>query len=137
VETFKALPEDSAERQLNLLAMLERDKVMGEPVLPKDVLDYFVETYEITGFTGGLNWYRNIGRIGAAMAEAKWEIEVPCLYIGSEHDVILRPSSADGMEDFIEDFERHTIQDCGHWTQQEKPAELNRVVIDWLKRKIR
>lgn len=137
VEKFKALPEDSPERQLNLLAMLERDSFPGEPFLPQEASDYFVETFEATGFTGGLNWYRNIGRAGAAMAGAKWEIEVPCLYVGAEHDVILRPSSADGMEDFIADFERHTVMDCGHWTQQEKPEELNRVVIDWLKRKFR
>jgi pimeloyl-ACP methyl ester carboxylesterase len=137
VERFKALPADSPERQLNLLAMLQRDDFQGEAFLPDDVTDYFVETFEITGFTGGLNWYRNIGRAGAAMARAKWEIDVPCLYIGAEHDVILRPSSADGMEDFIDDFERHTVMDCGHWTQQEKPEELNRVVIDWLNRKFR
>lgn len=137
VKRFKALPKDSPERQLNLLAMLERDKFPGEAFLPDEAMDYFVETFEITGFTGGLNWYRNIGRAGAAMAGAKWEIDVPCLYIGAENDVILRPSSADGMEDFIDDFERHTVMDCGHWTQQEKPEELNRVVIDWLKRKFR
>ena len=137
VERFKAMPEDSPERQLNLLAMLERDSFPGEPFLPDDVMDYFVETFQITGFTGGLNWYRNLGGAFAAMAGAKWTIEVPCLYVGAEHDVILRPSSADGMEDFIDDFERYTVKDCGHWTQQEKPDELNRVVIDWLNRKFR
>lgn len=137
VERFKALPKNSPERQLNLLAMLEREKAPGEAFLEEDVMDYFVETFEITGFTGGLNWYRNIGRIGPAMANAKWKIDVPCLYIGAEHDVILRPSSADGMEDFIDDFERHTVMDCGHWTQQEKPDELNRVMIAWLNSKFR
>jgi pimeloyl-ACP methyl ester carboxylesterase len=24
------------------------------------------------------------------------------------------------------------IAGCGHWTQQEKPAELNAIMIDWL-----
>ena len=28
------------------------------------------------------------------------------------------------------------IARCGHWTQQEKPDELNRIMIDWLRRKI-
>jgi microsomal epoxide hydrolase len=137
VERFKALPKDSPERQLNLLAMLDRDKFPGETFLSDDVMDYFVETFEITGFTGGLNWYRNLARAGAAMAGAKWQIDVPCLYIGAEHDVILRPSSANGMEDFIADLQKHTVKDCGHWTQQEKPDEVNRVMIDWLKRKFR
>ena len=99
-------------------------------------MDYFVETFGITGFTGGLNWYRMAMRSFAGMAEAKWEIDVPCLYIGAEHDVILPPSSADGMEDFIADLEKHTVMDSGHWTQQEQPEEVNRVLIDWLQRKI-
>ena len=67
---------------------------------------------------------------------AQWDIDVPCLYVGAENDVILPPSSADGMEEYISDFERYTVADCGHWTQQEKPEELNRVALSWLDRKI-
>jgi len=26
------------------------------------------------------------------------------------------------------------VKDCGHWTQQEKPDETNRVITDWMKR---
>jgi pimeloyl-ACP methyl ester carboxylesterase len=29
------------------------------------------------------------------------------------------------------------IEKCGHWTQQEKPDELNRILLDWLGRKFR
>ena len=135
-ETFKTLPEDSPERQVDLLRMLQREDYPGEVILSDEALDYFTETFEATGFTGGLNWYRMAGRGSAAFADAKWEIDVPCLYIGAEDDVILRPSSANGMEDFIDDLEKYTVMDCGHWTQQEKPEELNRVLIDWLERKI-
>jgi pimeloyl-ACP methyl ester carboxylesterase len=35
----------------------------------------------------------------------------------------------------IPDLAKTTIADCGHWTQQEKPAEFNRAIIDWLKKK--
>ena len=97
---------------------------------------YFVDTYEITGFTGGLNWYRAIPRMGPIMAKGAARIEVPSLYIGAENDVILPPSSANGMEDFISDLEKYTVMDSGHWTQQEKPDEVNRVIIEWLDRKI-
>jgi pimeloyl-ACP methyl ester carboxylesterase len=57
------------------------------------------------------------------------------LYIGAENDTILRPSSSDAMVDFIPDLERHVIADCGHWTQQEKPEEFNRVTLEWIGRK--
>lgn len=135
-DKFAKLPADSAERQMDLLAMLQRENPPGEPFLPEEVMQYFTDTFEVTGFTGGLNWYRQAMRIGTRLAEAPWRIEVPSLYIGAEHDVILPPSSADGMEDFISDLEKYTVLDCGHWTQQEKPQEVNRVIIDWLNRKI-
>jgi len=83
-----------------------------------------------------LNWYRAARRMGAAMASAVDRIEAPSLYIGAEHDVILPPSVADGMEDFITDLEKYTVMDSGHWTQQEKPEEVNRVIVEWLDRKI-
>jgi pimeloyl-ACP methyl ester carboxylesterase len=139
VEEFRQLPEDSLERRMDLLAMVERGAPTGELFLTEQELDYFASTFEVTGFTGGLNWYR-AARLSApeaeeAAAEMKWDIEVPCLYVGAENDVILRPSSADGMERYVPDLEKHTIADCGHWTQQEKPAELNALILDWLGRR--
>ena len=115
VDEFKKLPEDSPERQMDFLKIVENGTSFPtEQFLPDEVMQYFIDTFEVTGFTGGLNWYRNAMRSFGNMKDAKWHIEVPCLYVGAEHDVILRPSSSDGMEDFIDDFERHTIMDCGH-----------------------
>jgi len=136
-KAFTQLPTTSAERQMDLLSMLQREDPPGEPFLPDDVMDYFTETFTATGFTGGLNWYRAAGRMGSIMATASPRIEVPCLYIGAENDVILPPSSANGMEDFITDLEKHTVMDSGHWTQQEQPEEVNRVIVSWLNRKIK
>ena len=119
-----------------LLAMLQRDDPPGDPFLPDEVMRYFIKTYETTGFTGGLNWYRAIPRMGAIMANGAARIEVPSLYIGAENDVILPPSSANGMEDFISDLEKYTVMDSGHWTQQEKPDEVNRIIVEWLDRKV-
>jgi pimeloyl-ACP methyl ester carboxylesterase len=27
------------------------------------------------------------------------------------------------------------LEDCGHWTQQEKPDEVNTLMLDWLARR--
>lgn len=135
-EEFAKLPIDSAERQGNLLALIQRDELPGTPFMSEEVMQYYTETFEATGFTGGLNWYRAIPKIGTIMANAPSRIEVPSLYIGAENDLILPPSSADGMEDFIDDLEKYTVMDCGHWTQQEKPKEVNRVIVGWLDRNI-
>ena len=96
-EAFAKLPETSAERQVDLLAILKRDKLPGKPFLSNEIMEYFTQTFEATGFTGGLNWYRAIPRLGPIMANTPSRIEVPSLYIGAENDVILPPSSADGV----------------------------------------
>lgn len=134
-EKFAKLPEDSAQRQMDLLKMVEQGTINGHQFLPEDVMQYFTDTFTATGFTGGLNWYRNAPKMRELMKDSAKTIDVPCLYVGAENDVILPPSSADGMEDFIGDLEKYTVKDSGHWTQQEQPAEFNRVTIEWLKRK--
>ena len=137
-EEFGKLPPNAPERKFQLLKLIQGplDAVGGEVFLSDEELDFFVETFERTGFTGGINWYRNLDRNWEATKSLDHKIGVPCLYVGAEDDVVLPPSSANGMERFVSDLEKHTIADCGHWTQQEKPDELNRVVIEWLKRKI-
>jgi pimeloyl-ACP methyl ester carboxylesterase len=40
-----------------------------------------------------------------------------------------------GMPLSIGDLETHMVADAGHWTQQEKPEEVNRLILDWLDRR--
>ena len=137
VENMRRYAPDSAEKTMDWLRMIEEGNYQGELVLPPDVLDYWVETFEATGFTGGFNYYRaNMAGGGAAMLAHTGDIDVPCLYVGAENDTILRPSGAAGMSGFIDDLEQHVIADCGHWTQQEQPAEFDRVTLDWIRRKL-
>jgi len=138
-EEFAKLPQDAPERKFQLLKLLQQpaDSFPGEVFLSDAELDFFVNTYEKTGFTGGINWYRNLDRNWELTKGKKTKIDVPSLYVGAADDVVLPPSSANGMERFVSDLEKYTIEDCGHWTQQEQPEELNRVIIDWLKRKVR
>jgi non-specific protein-tyrosine kinase len=48
--------------------------------------------------------------------------------------VVLPPSLTEGMERFVPDLEKVLIRGSGHWTQQEKPDETSRAMIDWLNR---
>jgi pimeloyl-ACP methyl ester carboxylesterase len=135
------LPEDSPMRNFDLLTLLksipDASLIPGESIVSDAELNVFVETYRRTGFAGGVNWYRNIDRNWELTRQLDHRIgkEIPCLYVGAENDAVLPPSSANGMENFIADLEKQTIADCGHWTQQEKPAELNAIVLEWLGRK--
>ena len=108
----------------------------GAPLLRDDELDVYVRTFERTGFTGGINWYRNMDRNWeTAPGVGATKIDVPCLMITAEWDPVLRPEMAAGMGALIPDLETHMIARCGHWTQQERPAELSNLLVEWLKRK--
>ena len=65
------------------------------------------------------------------------KVDVPCLMVTAAWDWALRPELAAGMPALIPDLEMQLIERCGHWTQQEKPAELNRILVDWLARRFR
>jgi pimeloyl-ACP methyl ester carboxylesterase len=106
-----------------------------ERFLTDDELSVFVETFRRTGFTGGVNWYRNLTRnwrLGEGFPE---KVAAPSLMVMAELDAVLPPSAADGMEVYIADLEKALIKGSGHWTQQEKPQETSRAILDWLARR--
>lgn len=105
-------------------------------LLTPDELAFFVESFERTGFTGGINWYRNFTRNWERSANLPSRIDgMPCLMIMAENDVVLSPAMAEGMEERIGDLEKALIKESGHWTQQEKPDEVNRLILDWMGRR--
>ena len=56
----------------------------------QDELDHYVAEFTRTGFTGGINWYRNMDRnwtLTERIADAK--VEVPSLFIGGALDPVL------------------------------------------------
>lgn len=108
----------------------------GRQLLAPDELRVYVDAFCAGGLTGPINWYRNLVRNNQILEGTSDEIAVPCLMISAEDDIFLPPATTEGMERSIPDLERHVIRECGHWTQVEQPGELNRLIIDWLKRKI-
>ena len=83
-----------------------------------------------------MSWYRNIDRnLETCPAVGTQQLELPTLMVTAERDAALPPAMADGMPALCKDLERVVIAECGHWTQQEKPEELNRAMIDWLGRR--
>ena len=136
---FQGRAEDAPpESNFALIKMLQMYDPGVDPrpqLLTKDEMDAFVESFERTGFTGGINWYRNFTRNWTRSQGVDQQVRVPSLMVMAEKDAVLPPSAADGMEAFVPDLEKALIKGSGHWTQQEKPEEVNRVIGDWLDRR--
>jgi pimeloyl-ACP methyl ester carboxylesterase len=105
------------------------------PILSAEEKKVFVDTFAKTGFTGGINWYRNMTRNWERSAGLDYTVRVPALMIMAENDAVLPPSAADGMEKLIPDLEKYLVRDSGHWTQQEKPDEVSAKLIEWRRRR--
>ena len=107
----------------------------GRDVLNPQELNVYSAGFERTGFTPAINWYRNLSRNWEAGLGVDQTIRVPSLMVSAANDVVLRPGMADGMDAYVPDLKRHTIADCWHWTPEEKPEELNRLAISWLRKR--
>ncbi|MGW4369535.1 alpha/beta fold hydrolase [Nocardia takedensis] len=93
-------------------------------------MDVFVTAFTSSGFTGGINWYRNLDRNWRLLAEADPIVRQPALMIYGARDTVAR---AENLTTFVPEVEVVTL-DAGHWIQQEKPDEVNRTILDWLAR---
>jgi len=103
--------------------------------LSEDELDHYVAEFTRTGFTGGINWYRNFDRNWKATEHIDGaHVQQPSLFIGGKLDPVLLMSPPTVGADFLDDHRGDVLIDgAGHWVQQEKPAEVNDALLGWLK----
>lgn len=104
--------------------------------LSENDLDVYAGEFERTGMSGPLNRYRNMDRDWEDLADFdRAPITQPSLFIGGSLD-----ASTTWMADAIKAYPStlpglvspHILDGCGHWIQQERPAEINRLLTDWL-----
>ena len=99
-----------------------------------DEVDHYVAEFTRTGFTGGLNWYRNLDRNWELMADPPAAtIEVPAMFIGGTSDPVLSFMRPDRAPEVVTGRYREVLIDgAGHWLQQEKPDRVNELLLDFL-----
>jgi pimeloyl-ACP methyl ester carboxylesterase len=88
------------------------------------------------GFTGGLNWYRNLDRNWELTAP--WHrapVRPPALFITGDRDLVaVAPNIVEGMRSFVPALRDPVwLPGIGHWTQQEAPAEVNAAMTEFLR----
>jgi len=102
-------------------------------------IDYYTGEFTRSGFRGGLNWYRNIDRNWELLAPFDGvPVSVPALYLAGDRDPVVK---FPGMDRHIADLPKFVPQlrgpimlpGCGHITQEERPAEVNAAIIDFLR----
>jgi len=134
--------------------IMELDKGMAETVaevmptpaqiaackwLTEDELNVYSTEYSRTGFQGGLEGYR-MGQDPQNAAELRMfssrTIDVPSLFIAGNKDwnVYQRPGALDKMKNAVCTQLRgvHIVDGAGHWVQQERPDEVNRLILRFL-----
>ena len=91
--------------------------------------------FERTGFRGGLNRYRNMDRDWEELPQlAGAKIQQPSLFIAGERDPVIAFTSIDAMKENVPNLRNVVmLPGCGHWTQQERPTEVNAALIEFLK----
>jgi pimeloyl-ACP methyl ester carboxylesterase len=102
--------------------------------LSEEELAVYVEEFERTGFTGGLNWYRNMDRnweLGADVADRR--VEQPAMFLTGENDPVRGFMPAAAMDGWVTDLRADVlVAHAGHWVQQERPQEVNAALLDFI-----
>jgi pimeloyl-ACP methyl ester carboxylesterase len=102
---------------------------------PED-LDYYSDEFARTGFRGGLNYYR---AMDTSWRETLFligrKLSQPTLYIVGSDDLVYefaRPA-IDQMENNVPNlWKKVVLPGVGHWTQQEAPGDVNRLIVEFL-----
>ena len=129
-EQFDKLPPEH--KVVSLIRAVGNPAASGDALLNDAELDYYARAFARSGLTGPINWYRNWTHNWEQLEGVDQQIDIPTLFIGAANDVLIGLEYIEGMKPMVNDLTVHMLEDCGHWTQQEKPDEVNRLVIDWL-----
>lgn len=128
------------------------DKVHGDPLLKGLIdpepfpawmseadLDVYVGEFSRSGLRGPINRYRNADRDWAWLQPFKGRrIEQPAFFVAGDRDLAFNmldgPEPIPIMRGQVPNLQvAEALPGCGHWTQQERPAEVNALLVPWLK----
>jgi pimeloyl-ACP methyl ester carboxylesterase len=109
--------------------------------LTDDELRVYGGEFARTSFRGGLKWYRNAldaNGVAQLQAFAGRSIDVPCCFIAGKSDwgTYQSPGALQAMESSACSQFRgvHLIEGAGHWVQQEQPAAVSDLLINFVAR---
>ncbi len=111
-----------------MVNLAEAEIPVGDPVMTDGELAVFVASFEASGFTPSINWYRNLDRNWQLLSDVDPIITQPALMIYGDRDLVARNER---IVEFVPNVEVLSF-DCGHWISQEMPEETNQAILSWL-----
>jgi pimeloyl-ACP methyl ester carboxylesterase len=137
--TYYVMRADQTMAETVAAEMPSAEQIAACRWLPEEDLAVYTAEYARTGFQGGLQWYR-CGTVGAYLREMlAWSgrtIDVPACFIAGRSDwgVFQKPGDFEAMQATACTQLRgvHWVEGAGHWVQQEQPAEVSRLLLDFL-----
>ncbi|HSG89708.1 MAG TPA: alpha/beta hydrolase [Pseudomonadales bacterium] len=127
------------------VAMVERGKQLRDKFVYPDVmpawmsdadLDVYTREFEYSGFFGPLSRYRNVDRDWEDLAAfAGRPITIPALFVGGDRDgptIWGAPAIANFERSLPKLHRSEILPGCGHWVQQERPDDTNRLLLEFL-----
>ena len=127
---WNAPPMDPPEG-MPIIHLANQTEPVGDPIMSDEELEVFVENFERNSFTPGINWYRNFTRNWETLGKVEERVQCPALMIYGDYDIVPKSET---LKDVVADLEDMSFP-CGHWIQQECPAETNAAILDWLGRR--
>ncbi len=104
-----------------------------EGFMSDDEFGVYLDAFRRTGVAGPVSYYRNLdANWDDTAAMAGRAVDRPVLMVAADRDPVLAVSLTDGMERWVPDLRTVVIEDCGHWTQQERPTEVNQALLEFL-----
>jgi pimeloyl-ACP methyl ester carboxylesterase len=107
------------------------------PWITDSDIDVYVAEFTRSGFRGPLSWWRNIDRSWELMAAFDGAaVTIPALYIAGDRDFVVTVfQQAVARQSTLVPKLRPAVMlaGCGHWTQQERAAEVSAAMIDFLR----
>ena len=107
------------------------------PWLSEDHFAEYVAAFTAGGFRAPIDWYRNLDRnwaLTAFLQDAR--IAQPSLFIVGERDPVRHYAGQHEatLRDWLTDLRgRHVLPGAGHWLQQERPDEVTRLLLGFLR----
>ena len=113
-----------------IVNMAQAPQMPGDLMMSEADLAVFVNAFNKSGFTGGINWYRNFSRNWEILGAYEQTVTQPALMIYGTYDLV-QPRA--DLQSVVPNVETHTLP-CGHWIQQEQPEATNTLLLEWLQR---